>query len=172
MKFLSAHSPKWTSAARTSIDVIVVTDDDQSLPYTARAGDGWIDGEEIFASAVAGKFGKIAPFIATVPSPELLQAIARDERVRRVTIAYGDPEKRMSLYGYLAQLNAIDRPLTDIEAADRATLIAAAEWEQAMIDAIPALVAKLDVAYLRFDDDWPKMKPDVAASLTKLAEES
>ena len=92
-------------------------------------------------------------------------------RVRRVTAAYGGPEKRLSLYGYMAQLNALKGAGTASadQAADLQTLLEAAAWEQAMLDAVPVLVAAGDAAAFDLDTSWPAIAPPLGAALTALA---
>jgi len=78
--------------------------------------------------------------------------------------------RRVSLYGYFAFLNylASEQNATDNQLADRSVLVAAAEWEEKMISAIPKIAASLDVSEI-VKANWPELNPDVAKKLTALA---
>lgn len=99
---------------------------------------------------------------------------AKEERIRRIYVAYISREKRVSLYGYLAQLNAyeIAGKLTDVQKLDRDVLLAAAEWEQAMIDAAKKNVKSGRIEYIIRDDAWPVLEEKTRKALHELAEQS
>lgn len=174
IKIVSVQSPKWRNEEKTSIDVVLTTSDGRLLPHTAMAGTTTFDGADLFEQAIEGKFGKIASYVAKVVDLDVISASAQEQRILRVHIAYKGPEKRTSLYGYLGQLNAYAarRELTDNENRDRETLVAVAEWEQAMIDAIGGIVARGDINYLRSNDAWPQMSDGLSVSLAALADAS
>ena len=55
---------RYANAGRTAIDCFVAFDKFASpLPFTASPDDSEAHGREIFAKAVAGQFGAVAPFI-------------------------------------------------------------------------------------------------------------
>ncbi len=94
--------------------------------------------------------------------PGSADALARREadaeRLRLVADSYGGAEKRVSLYGYLGELNAymIDGVATSEQIADRALLVDAAKWEQGMIDAVLLVTASSGAV-------WPAAPVGLAA---------
>lgn len=61
-KTLVIRNPKFSNAEGTAIDVIVLHEDYGSIPFTATPGDTEEVGREIYAAAMAGDFGEIAPY--------------------------------------------------------------------------------------------------------------
>ncbi len=162
-------SAQWNNPEQTSFDVsIVIPGYADPIRHTVNIGD--FD----FPDGALVAWGEIAQYAPPVLAPKLLATMAKEQRILRVHIAYGDPEKRMSLYGYLGQLNAYaaQRELTPAETLDRETLIAAAEWEQSMLDAMGAIIARADINYIASNDAWPQMRDGLSASLTALADAS
>lgn len=109
------------------------------------------------ADAVAQAAAAASAYAAQTPAMlASAMAMAVDHQIET-----GYAGKRVSLYGYFAQLNAYAslRPLTTDEAADRTTLLAAAVWEQDVIDAGAAAVA---AGTLPSAVVWPPAPPALA----------
>ncbi|RNJ49347.1 hypothetical protein D1O30_06800 [Methylocystis hirsuta] len=89
-------------------------------------------------------------------------------RASLVTHAYGGVEKRTSLYGYLAQLGAEQMlgPLSIDKQHDLNLLLAAARWEQQMLDAVDGILVDGAIT----DASWPVFAQ--AADLAELAAKS
>lgn len=70
MNVITASNPVWSNAENTAIDLLVQFDTFSTLiPFTANPADITPYGREIFARAVAGEFGPIAPYIPPPPPP-------------------------------------------------------------------------------------------------------
>lgn len=65
-----ARNGRYNENGSVSAEVLF-SDNEQYLPYTAAAHDPSRCGKQLFADLVAGKYGPVAPFIAT---PEMIQA--------------------------------------------------------------------------------------------------
>jgi hypothetical protein len=76
-----ATSPKWANAEQSLIDLLVQFDAiPEPIPYTASAADSVEHSRELFARAVAGEFGPVAPYVAppvVPPTPEQIEALRR-----------------------------------------------------------------------------------------------
>lgn len=68
MKIISAANPRWADEAQTALDLDVEFEELGILPFTAKVDDSEPHGRALFASAVAGDFGVIAPYVAP-PTP-------------------------------------------------------------------------------------------------------
>ena len=160
------HNAHWNNSEKTSFDVsIVIPGYTGAIRHTVNIGD------RDFPDGALIAWRDIARYAPPALTSKVLASIAEEQRTARVHIAYCGQEKRMSLYGYLGQLNAYatQRKLTDDEALDQETLIAAAEWEQKMLDAVPQLVASASAAALASDESWPKLSADMERRLYELA---
>jgi hypothetical protein len=161
INILSVHNPRWSSADHTSIDFDLLTDHGE-MPTTSVLGD------ELFTRATADppEFGEIAEFVA--PPPPFSREFVDIERVRRVTDAYGGFEKRISLSEYMAQLNTQKAAgtITDDQLADLNLLLAAAQWQQQMLDAVDPIM----VDGVMTDASWPVFEQaDALAALAALS---
>jgi hypothetical protein len=81
-KLTSLVNPRWANAEQTLIDCEITTSQfgDEVLPFTASPNDSEIYGRELFAAAIAGDFGPIAPYIAppvVPPTSEQIEAMRR-----------------------------------------------------------------------------------------------
>ena len=77
MQIKNVKTPQWANAEHTLIDVTLETDTYGEIPFSASPDDVEAHGREIFADAVAGKFGPIGeyvPLVIVVPVP---QAVTR-----------------------------------------------------------------------------------------------
>ena len=77
MQIKNVKNPQWANAEHTLIDVTLETDTYGEIPFSASPDDVEAHGREIFADAVAGKFGPIGehvPLVIVVPVP---QAVTR-----------------------------------------------------------------------------------------------
>ena len=79
MKYNSVNNPAWADPDQTQLDCIVDFVGIGSVSFTASESDSEGHSRDIFARAVAGDFGPIAPYVAPPPqSPEQIK-----ERLRR-----------------------------------------------------------------------------------------
>lgn len=125
--------PAYSSAGNATIDITP-----EGKPRTTISA---AKHPELWAKVIAGDYGSVLPFeVPLLSGPALASALRfmANDRIER-----GYCGARVSLYGYFAQLNhaAANRALDAEETADLATLVAAAEWEQAVLDAASAAVA-------------------------------
>jgi hypothetical protein len=160
-----SRAPRFGNEAKTLIDLHVFIDGvDGSHPATVK------EGSDAFARAMAGEFGPIAPFEPPPKSREAWLMEIRAERLRRVVAAYGDAQRRFSLYGYLALLSSVPRLSAEQEDHHR-VLVAAGLWEREMIAAAARLADMEDHPSVADDALWPPLDVDVAAALLELAKE-
>jgi hypothetical protein len=69
MNYTQVTSLSYANAEGTAINCWVAFDDfDEPLPFTASANDTEAHGREIFARAVAGEFGGVAPYVPPEPA--------------------------------------------------------------------------------------------------------
>ena len=69
MKITNVKAPVWANAEHTVINVTLDTDAYGEIPFSASPDDVEAHGREIFADAVAGKFGPIAEYVAPAKTP-------------------------------------------------------------------------------------------------------
>ena len=74
MQIKNVKTPQWANAEHTIIDVTLETDTYSEIPFSASPDDVEAYGREIFADAVAGKFGPVAEYMAHVPTAEEIRA--------------------------------------------------------------------------------------------------
>lgn len=70
MQIKNVKTPQWSNAEHTLLDVTLETDVFGEIPFSASPDDVEAHGREIFADAVAGKFGVIAEYVAPAKTPE------------------------------------------------------------------------------------------------------
>ena len=125
-----AYNPVWGNEAKTLIDFVIEIDGvDGEIPHSSGPG------EDLYERARAGRFGEIGPMRAPPKvASEILRA--RLNILAQQTIDAGYCGKRQSLYGYMAQINALIArdAATDAQRADLDILLDAAAWEQAVLD--------------------------------------
>ena len=66
MNTQNAKNPVWASADQTMIDLEIDHPNLGWIPFTARPDDVEALGQELYAKAIAGDFGLIAPYVAPV----------------------------------------------------------------------------------------------------------
>lgn len=62
MNFTCAHSPEFTE--NSSINLLVTFEGIGEIPFTASQDDSSTHGRELYARAIAGEFGPVAPYVA------------------------------------------------------------------------------------------------------------
>ena len=74
MNLVSASNPFFSNEAQTTIDFLVVFEQypNEVMPFTASPDDVEPHGREIYARAVAGEFGVVAPYVAPVSANQPL----------------------------------------------------------------------------------------------------
>ena len=70
MQIKNVKTPQWANAEHTLIDVTLETDTYGEIPFSASPDDVEAHGREIFADAIAGRFGAVAEYVAPVETPE------------------------------------------------------------------------------------------------------
>jgi len=83
---IPAHNPKYADYAQTTIDLVIEHPDFGTLPFTASVNDIEPLGQTLYARALAGDFGDIAPYDGSPPS-DPIDALAqqmRDERNQKL----------------------------------------------------------------------------------------
>lgn len=76
MKILSAYNPSYTEIG--GIELVVNFEDIGLVAFHATPDDVEEHGRELYARAVAGEFGPVAPYIAPEPTPEETQKSLTD----------------------------------------------------------------------------------------------
>lgn len=75
MNITSVTAPKWANSEHTLINCTITHDQFGVIPFSASPDDVEAHGREIFADALAGKFGVIAEYVAHVETPDqIIQA--------------------------------------------------------------------------------------------------
>lgn len=69
MKIISASAPAWSDAAHSAIDLLVTLEGVGEVPFTAAPNDPEPHGRTLFARAVAGDFGAVAPYVPPALEP-------------------------------------------------------------------------------------------------------
>ena len=67
MKVIAAHSPVFSNAQQTAINLMVVFEGIGEVPFTASPDDVEPHGVELFQRAQALEFGPVAPYVAPPP---------------------------------------------------------------------------------------------------------
>lgn len=112
-KIIAIKNPKFSNAEGTAIDVIVLHGDYGSIPFTATPGDTEEIGREIYAAAMAGDFGEIAPYeppVFVVPAQAqkdtLLKKAGAEIDALRDVVKYAGPKQNEQ---YAASLEEWER---------------------------------------------------------------
>jgi len=79
---IPASNPKYADYAHTAIDMTIAHPELGTIPFTASAGDPEPLGQSLYARAVAGDFGEIAPFDGP-PPPDPQKVLADEVRFER-----------------------------------------------------------------------------------------
>ena len=72
MQITNVVSPEWANAEHTAINVTMTHSEFGVIPFSASPDDVEEHGREIFADAVAGKFGVIAEYVAPPAAPRIV----------------------------------------------------------------------------------------------------
>lgn len=63
VNIISARNPRYVNEEGTAIDMLVKVDvHDEELPFTATSYDSTAHGKELYARAINGELGPIAPY--------------------------------------------------------------------------------------------------------------
>ena len=89
MKITNVKAPVWANAEHTLLDVILETDVFGEIPFSASPDDVEAHGREIFADAVAGKFGVIAEYVAPPAAPRTVPQIVTRYQGRAALLQMG-----------------------------------------------------------------------------------
>lgn len=81
MQIKNVRNPQWANAEHTVINVVLDTDAYGEIPFSASPDDVETHGREIFADAVAGKFGPIAEYIPPVVPVVIPQEISKAQGI-------------------------------------------------------------------------------------------
>ena len=81
MQIKNVKTPQWANAEHTMLDVMLETDVFGEIPFSASPDDVEAHGREIFADAVAGKFGPIAEYIPPVVPVVVPQEISKAQGI-------------------------------------------------------------------------------------------
>ena len=76
MNIISISAPTFANAANTLINLTLETDKFGIIPFTASPNDSEKHGRDLFAQAMAGDFGPIAPFVPPVVTQAQINAAA------------------------------------------------------------------------------------------------
>lgn len=128
------------------------------VPYTASPNDIEPLGRDLYARAIAGEFGVVAPYVAPSPTPE--QILADKKRQRQaivdaitVTTSTGkvfdgneDAQSRMSRAIQAAQIASIPST-TWVLANNVPTVVTLAELQEALVLSIQAMGAVWAIPY-------------------------
>lgn len=74
MQITDVKHPVWANAEHTMINVMATHSEFGEIPFSASSDDVEAHGREIFADAIAGKFGPVAEYMAHVPTAEEIRA--------------------------------------------------------------------------------------------------
>lgn len=69
MKITNITNPAWANAEHTMVNATVTHSEFGEIPFSASPDDVEAHGREIFADAIAGKFGTIAEYVAPAKTP-------------------------------------------------------------------------------------------------------
>lgn len=81
MQLTNVKSPVWANADHTLINVTLETDVYGEIPFSASPDDVEAHGREIFADAVAGRFGAIAEYVPSVVPVVVPQEISKAQGI-------------------------------------------------------------------------------------------
>lgn len=81
MKLIYAKNPEWANRSQTLINLTVRFEEiSEDLPFTANPKDSEAHGRDLFARAVTGEFGSVAPFNAVAPTVDSVKESVRQAR--------------------------------------------------------------------------------------------
>jgi len=154
--FTNISSPRWANNDQTMLDVTVSIEGiGNNLPYTVEPNS------ELWHDILAGKFGQIAPF--AVPDIDYASLISAKGR-SMLEAPYGD--RRGSVNNYFAQLSSTSPDaMTNEDQRDLDALLAAARWEQTILDKRDDLLQDPTAdtwALAQNPDTWPPFPPEAA----------
>jgi hypothetical protein len=98
---MEAKNPKYSQADNSTIDIEINHAVYGWIPFTADPKDVEAHGRELFAQAVAGEFGEIAPYVP--PTVEVLAQIARADRDAKLAIEIDPLVSNPLRWGELSQ---------------------------------------------------------------------
>ena len=81
MQIKNVRNPQWANAEHTKINVALETDVFGEIPFSASPDDVEAHGREIFAEAVAGRFGPIAEYVPPVVPVVVPQEISKAQGI-------------------------------------------------------------------------------------------
>ena len=148
----TARNPRWANAAHTAVDLLVNHEAFGEIPFTATPDDPEPHGRAIYASAIAGDFGQIAPYTPRVRTPHEIRDAKRAERantVRALTVttssgkvfnADEESQNRMVRVLKVADLTG-QTSCAWVLADDTVATITKAELEEALSLAVQAMGA-------------------------------
>lgn len=143
MQIEYANTPKFFNAEGTLIDLVVkFTDFDTTLPFTASPDDVEPHGRELYALAMSGSFGVIAPYVVPPAQPPQIP--------QSVTMR----QARLALLG-AGLLSGVEAAITTLpEPQKSAALI---EWEYAALvqrssGLVPMMGTALGLTESQLDD--------------------
>jgi len=85
MKLVYANNPVWANRSQTLINLTVRFEEiNEDLPFTADPKDVETHSRDLYARAVAGEFGVVAPFSAVTPTVESVSSAIKTERNFRI----------------------------------------------------------------------------------------
>lgn len=80
---ITAHSPKWSDATNTSIDLVATFPWlDVEVSFSASPNDLEVHGRDLYARALSGEFGPIAEYQPPILTPEQVTAKIKFEALR------------------------------------------------------------------------------------------
>lgn len=83
---MKAQNPIFANAMGTVINLTCNHPEFGAIPFSASAGDSEPDGRELFARAMLGEFGVIAPYVAPVITQAQINSTASDV-IRNLSLA-------------------------------------------------------------------------------------
>lgn len=113
MNIISASNPQWADAAQTRINLDIETGKYGVIPFTASPNDSEKHGRDLFAQAIAGDFGAIAPMPAKTPA----QIEAEESAKAKRELAALDLASIPLLRAYIAAKADAPQELKGLEAA-------------------------------------------------------
>ena len=124
MKLIYAKDPVWANRSQTLLNLTVRFEEiNEDLPFTADPDDVEAYGRDIYARAVAGEFGSVAPFSAVAPTVDSVKEAVRQARNHKLEtevdpivsnpLRWADltPEQQQAVADYrIALLDMTDNP--------------------------------------------------------------
>lgn len=159
IEYVAAKNPRYSSSDRSLIDVDVqFVAGGPFITYSCADHDAV--SADLWDECIAGKFGSVVAY--TPPALTADQIAVQINYAANMQIETGYHGRRLSLYGYLGQLNALTAAgtIADDQKADLQTLLDAAVWEQSVLDIAAAAIS----ARTALDNiTWPPAPPTLGA---------